>query len=261
MNKKALKLVQNILTYVFVGLCIVLVVFTVISKKNDGAISIFGHEARIVISESMEKCDQTDVSSYDIKDIPIKSMVFIELVPKDKEEAKEWYADLEVGDVLTFRYKYDRQVTITHRIIEITQNLDGKGNPTGGYTIALKGDNRALESDPKASAADVGTQVINTEVDGVNYIIGKVTGQSVVLGYTIYALKQPLGIALIIIVPSAIIMIIEIIKIVGILNEDKKKKAQEEKDKQTNEIEELKKQLEELKKQSAENSSNNSTEE
>ncbi len=249
MNKKALKLVQNILTYVFVGLCIVLVVFTVLSKKNDGAVNVFGHQARIVISESMEKCEQTDVSNYKIKDIPLKSMVFIEVVPEDEAKAEEFYKSLKVGDVLTFRYKYDRQETITHRIVEKKENVNNNGVPTGGYTFTMKGDNKALANDPNASKADVGTQEINTDVESVNYIIGKVTGQSVVLGYTIYALKQPLGIALIIIIPSAIIMILEIIKIVGILNEDKKKKTEEEKDKQANEIEALKKELEELKKQ------------
>jgi hypothetical protein len=56
-------------------------------------------------------------------------------------------------------------------------------------------------------------------------------------------------------------LIIEIIKIVGILTEDKKKKAQEEKAKTANEIEELKRQLEELKKSATENvvSDENST--
>lgn len=261
MNKKVLRIIQNVATYLFIGLCLVLVIVTIVSKKSDGAINVFGHQARIVVSESMEKCDKTDVSSYDIKSIPIKSMVFIELVPENEEDAKEWYASLNVGDVVTFRYKYDRQVTITHRIIERKENVDGNGVPTGGYTFTLKGDNRALEDDPKASAQDVGTQVINTELESVNYIIGKVTGQSVVLGYVIYALKNPIGIALIIIIPSVIILIIEIIKIVGILTEDKKKKAQEEKAKTANEIEELKRQLEQLKKSATENvvSDENST--
>ena len=201
----------------------------------------------------MEKCEETDVSKYKIKDIPLKSMVFIELVPESEAEAKAWYKTLKVGDVLTFRYKYDRQETITHRIIEIKENVDGTGEPTGGYTITLRGDNVALKNDTGASKADVGTQIINTDQESVNYVIGKVTGQSKFLGTVIYTLKQPIGIALIIIIPSAIIMILEIMKIVGIVGEEKKKKAQEEKDKQQNEIESLKKQLEELQKKTAEN--------
>ena len=259
MTKKVINVILNVLTYVFIGLCVLLVIVTIVSKRNDGAVNLFGHQARIVVSESMEKCAETDVSAYDIKDIPLKSMVFIEVVPEDEAKAKEWYKNLDVGDVVTFRYKYDRQETITHRIIEKQENLDANGNPTGGYTFTMRGDNKALSNDPNASQADLGTQVINTDLDGVNYIIGKVTGQSKFLGFIIYSLKNPIVMACIIIIPSAIILIIEIIKIVGILGEDKKKKAQEEKQQQENEIEALKRQLEELKKQNAENSNKEET--
>lgn len=252
MKNKAIKITLNVLTYVFIGLCVLLVIMTVTAKKSDGAINVFGHQARIVISESMEKCDKTDVSKYKIKDIPLKSMVFIELVPEEQAQASEWYKNLKVGDVLTFRYKYDRQETITHRIIEIKENVDGAGEPTGGYTITLRGDNVNLSEEGGASKADVGTQIINTDQVSVNYVIGKVTGQSKLFGFIIYTLKQPLGIALIIIIPSAIIMIFEIMKIVGIVSEEKKKKAQEEKEKQLSEIEALKKQLEELQQKTAE---------
>lgn len=243
MKNKAVKIGLDVLTYVFIALCLVFVIFTITAKKTDGAINMFGHQARIVLSESMEKCEETDVSGYDIKDIPLKSMVFIELVPEDEAEAKAWYASLNEGDVVTFKYKYDKQVTITHRIIEKIENKDSEGNPTGWYTFKLRGDNKALVNDPNASAADTGIQTIDTSRESVNYIIGKVTGQSKVLGVIMYGLKQPICIALIVIVPSVIILTIEIIKIVGILTADKKKKQQEEKEKQQSEIDELKKQL------------------
>ena len=60
MNKKVLRIIQNVATYLFIGLCLVLVIVTIVSKKSDGAINVFGHQARIVVSESMEKCDKTD---------------------------------------------------------------------------------------------------------------------------------------------------------------------------------------------------------
>lgn len=253
MAKKIINVILNVLSYVFIGLCLVLVIVTLVSKKNDGAVDVFGYQARIVLSESMAKCEETNLDDFEIKDIPVKSMVFIQVVPTDEEQAKEWYKNLKEGDVLTFRYKYDKQETITHRIIKKVENLDSKGVPTGGYTITLRGDNKNLSNNPDASAADLGEQVINTDYDGVNYIIGKVTGQSVVLGFVVYSIKNPIVMACLIIVPSLIILIYEIVKIVGILGEDKKKKLQDEKEKQANEIEELKKQLEELKKQNAEN--------
>ena len=252
--KKAIRITLNVITYTFIALCVLLIAVTFLSKRNDGAINVFGYQARIVVSESMEKCDATDVSSFKIKDIPLKSMVFIECVPENKDEANEWYKNLQVGDVVTFRYKYDRQETITHRIIEKKENLNAKGEPTGGYTFTMQGDNKNLSNDPNASAADLGSQVIKTDIEGVNYIIGKVVGNSLPIGFVVYSIKNPIVMACIIIIPSAIILIFEIIKIIGILGEDKKKKAQEEKQKQEDEIEALKKQLEELKKLSAENS-------
>ena len=243
MKNKAVKVLLDVVTYVFIVLCIVCVVFTITAKKSDGAINVFGYQARIVVSESMEKCSETNTDDFDIKDIPLKSLVFIDLVPTDDAEAKEWYADLEVGDVVTFKYKYDRHEVITHRIVEKIENLDKDGNPTGWFTFSMRGDNKALSSDPNASQADLGTQTIDTEVESVNYIIGKVTGQSKVLGFVLYALKQPIVIALVVIVPSLIIMTFEIIKVVGVFSENKKKKQDAEKEKQQNEIEELKKQL------------------
>ncbi len=248
MKNKVLRIVLDVLMYTFIALCAVMVIFTIVAKRTDGAINVFGHQARIVVSESMEKCDQTDVSKYEIKDIPLKSMVFIELVPTDEAEAKAWYENLKVGDVLTFKYKYDRQEVITHRIVEKNANLDKNGNPTGWYTFVLRGDNKALSENGGASEADLGTQTIDTSVESVNYVIGKVTGQSKFLGFLLFALKSPIGLACIVIIPSLIIMTLEIIKVVGILTEDKKKKAKEEKEKQQSEIEELKKQLAELQK-------------
>ena len=139
--RKALNIIFNVFVYAFVVLGIFAVMLTIFSKRDaDGAINVFGMQMRIVISPSMEKCEETDVSAYKIKDIPVKSMVFITLVPEDEAAAEEWYSTLQVGDVLTFKYKYDTQETITHRIVSITQK------PTGGYIISLEGDNKASDA-------------------------------------------------------------------------------------------------------------------
>ena len=95
------------------------------------------------------------------------------------------------------------------------------------------------------------TQSINTTlVNSTNYVIGKVVGVNYPMGLFIYALKQPIGLILIVIVPCLIIIAFEVVKIITILNADKKAKTlaaqqqqQEEIDKQQSEIEELKRQL------------------
>lgn len=192
---------------------------------------LFGYEMRLVVSPSMEKCDETDVSGYEIKDIPVNSLVFIETVPEDEEESRDWYAALKVGDVLTFRYVYTTQETITHRIVEI------EANENGGYTIVLEGDNKNSETGALQ-------QVIDTsQTDSPNYVIGKVTGKSVALGYLITAVQSPWGLIFIVIIPCLIIIVIEIIRIAGVLSQKKKEAAKAEQQKKDEEIEELKRRL------------------
>lgn len=246
--KKIIDIVLNVLTYLFFAICLVALVLSVTAKKDaDGAVNLFGTQMRVVLSNSMAKCDQTDVSAYKIKDIPVKSMLFIDLVPEDGKEADEWYKNLKVGDVLTFRYVYVQQETITHRITEITPK------ETGGYIIRLDGDN-------KASDANTLTQTIDTsETDSPNYIIGKVTGQNYLLGLLITAVKSPVGIICIVIIPCIIIAVFEIFRLVGALTENKRKQEREEQKKRDEEFEEMKRQLELL--QKAQQSAGNSTEE
>ena len=235
--KKALEIGSNILLYIFLAICIFSLGLTIFAKKDaDGTAEVFGYQFRIVITESMAKCDETDVSDYEIKSIPLRSMVFVETVPEDAEEAKAWYDELKVGDVLTFKYVYASQVTITHRIISIEPDGDG-------YIIKLTGDN-------KASTDNQGTQIINTNEAAYshNYIVGKVVGQAKLLGFILSIMKEPVGLICLIIIPCAIVIILEIIKITEALAAEKKKKADEENKKKDNELEELRRRLAELEK-------------
>ena len=63
-----------------------------------------------------------------------------------------------------------------------------------------------------------------------------------------YALKSPVGLVFIIIVPCMIVIAYEVIKIVTVLNKDKKDRQQQEKTAKEDEIALLRKQLEELQK-------------
>ena len=69
-NKKTKKLgsvVLDVLLYVFLAICIFCVVVTLFSKRDaDGAVEVFGYQMRVVTSESMAKCEHTDVSAYKI---------------------------------------------------------------------------------------------------------------------------------------------------------------------------------------------------
>ena len=239
MNKAKLKrlrdIIVNVVLYTFLAVCIFSVFFTVFSRKeSDGAAEIFGYQLRIVTSDSMAKCEYTDTSDFEIKDIPIRSMVFVQAVPKNSDEAYEWYQDLEEGDVLTFRFAYTTQVTITHRIVSIEENDEG------GFTIQLAGDNKNSETGQLY-------QEINTaRENSVNYVIGKVTGQSYFLGLIMSFLMQPVGILLAITAPCTVIILIEALKIAKIFMADKKKWRQEEEAKKEKELEELRRRVAEL---------------
>ena len=238
--KKLGSVLINVVLYVFLAICICSVVLTLVSKKDkeDGAAEIFGYQMRIVTSDSMAKCEYTDVSKFEIKDIPVKSMIFVQVMPDDPAEADEWYKSLKVGDVLTFRYVYTKQVTITHRIVSITEK------ETGGFVIDLAGDNKNSESGQLFQTID--TSVPNNP----NYVIGKVVGQSYLVGVIMSFLKQPIAIVLVIILPCSIIILSEVLKIVKMMGEDKKKREQEESAKRDTELEELRVKLAALENQS-----------
>ena len=202
--KRAADIFLTLLFILFFCLCAFALFSAASARSGDGTAEVFGYKLFVVTSSSMEKSDATDVSGYKIKDIPVRSLVFVSSVPEDENEAEEWYSSLDVGDVLTFRYVYASQQTITHRIVDIAVAENG------GYIITLAGDNV-----PQGEAA---TQVIDTSLhDSPNYVLGKVTGVSRTLGLLITALRSPWGLVFIVIVPCVLIIIFEAVKAVGAL--------------------------------------------
>ena len=247
---KVLKIILDVILYVFLAICIFVVIITISAKRSpDGAARIFGYEMRIVVSDSMAESKYTDVSDYEIGSIPIESAVFIETVPEDKAEATEWYRSLKKGDVLTFRYVYGTQRTITHRITYI------KEKPTGGFEIMLTGDNKSSEEGQLS-------QLIDTSIpNNTNYVLGKVVGTSEFLGVVLTFLKSPAGIIFAIIVPCLAIVLFEVTKIVRTLTEDKRLRVKEEQQKKESELEELRRKLAELEAQKGEPDDNSMDEE
>lgn len=248
---KILRIVGDVLTFAVMAFALFALVVSITSKKDsDGTATVFGYQLRFVQSDSMAACALTDVSGYDIKSIPVKSCIFVQVAPEDDGQKEDWYKQLKVGDVLTFKYVYTKQETITHRIVDIREKS------SGGYLITLEGDN-------KNSDSNLLQQTIDTSLtDSPDYIIGKVTGQSYFLGLVVYAFKSPVGIICLIIIPCLIIIGFEVIRIVNVLGKDRKEKAKEKEQRQTDEIEELKRQLALLQKQNtlAENPTDTPTE-
>lgn len=254
-TRKAINIVCDVVLYLFLAVSVFVLIVSVVSQRNNGAANIFGYEMRLVVSDSMEKSAYSvDVSGYEIKDIKVKSMVFIERVPDDEQQAESWYGRLKEGDVLTFTYVASiSQDVITHRITEIEQT-------DNGYKITLQGDNRAKE-DSVVSKQIIYTSPLDytSQNDRFNSVIGKVVGQSVVLGHIVYGVSTPVGVALIVILPCSLIMIWQITRIVVVVNEDRKRKTAEKLDEaeriaaeQREQSEQQARELEELKRKVAE---------
>lgn len=229
MIKKIFKITSDILLYCFIFLGLITIIITLSSKKDiDGATNIFNYQLRLVITDSMDKCSETNVSKYKIKSIPKNSLVLIKKI-KDND-----YKKIKEGDVLTFRYLYTEQVTITHRVKSIVEK------DTGGYIIELVGDNKTGES-------ELLVQTIDTSIEeSPNYIIGEVVYTSIIIGFILNMLKSSLGIVFIIIIPSFIIILLEVIKIINITIIEKRKLAERKANEKEQEILELKKKLKEM---------------
>ena len=66
------------------------------------------------------------------------------------------------------------------------------------------------------------------------------------MGALLFAIRQPLGLTFIVIVPCIIIILLEILRIISVLGEDKRKRLLEEQQSKDDEIERLKKRVAEL---------------
>ena len=117
-------------------------------------------------------------------------------------------SDYKVGDIITFGQVSKTKAPTTHRILEIKTQ--------GGQTTYLtKGDAN--------NAAD-------TREISKNEIIGRVSFSVPYAGYAVAAARKPLGFALIVVVPAAIIIYDEarkIIKEIGKMRNKKKEKLTE----------------------------------
>ena len=162
--------------------------------RNGGSLDFSDTQVLIVISGSM---DGEPREQYEIETIPIESMVFVHEVPSDPSAAQEFYASLEVGDVLTFDYRHPvtgEHMVVTHRIISVSES-------GGVYTYTMAGD--SIADDP----TNTSTQTVTSQSGDV---IGEVVGVSHWLGVLTVFLSHWYGKALLIVVPCLILAVSEL---------------------------------------------------
>ena len=175
-TKDGRKRTRSIIKYILISVLLLIAAGGVIMILCLGGRGLFGYQARIVMSSSMEKDPQAGAEPYAIEEIPAGSLILIKLVPQSERARCKFYSSLKAGDVLTFSYHViGGSTVVTHRI----QSIERRG---GGYTIVLSGDN----------GTNVGTQTIDTsDPQSPDRVIGKVIAKSHFLGVLFCILRQP----------------------------------------------------------------------
>lgn len=190
---------------IFYGLLVLFMLVTIALAfifriTNNESMNIFDYQLYKVLSGSMEN---TEINlDYSIKNIERNSLIVVKKINQ--------FDELQIGDVITFKYVVaDNQETITHRIIDIK----AKDN---GYLITTKGDNV-----PSGNVEIIDT---NETYTSFNYIIGKVVWKNKFLGNLLTIVSNRIGILCLIIIPSMVLLLVEIKKIVITLLTTKKNK-------------------------------------
>lgn len=143
------------------------------SYENKGLEYISPFGLYTIISGSMEP----NVSVYDV------------VITVDEDINK-----IKVGDIITFisTWDFNRDVTVTHRVVDITKNENGE------YQLITKGDNNQSKD---------GSHVTQSN------LIGKVVGRLPQLGRLQYFLATKMGWLIVVFIPALSIIIFDIIKI------------------------------------------------
>lgn len=235
-NKKIFKIIGNVFFWLIVAVVGCFAAVSITSRATNGR---FGDtQYLVVLSASM---DGEKKEEYEIKTVPVKSLIKIDLVGNNEDN---FYSNLKMGDVITFNYLSLNNETITHRIVE-----EPTKDSNGVYKYVVQGD--AVENDRQTLYSDGRT----------GEIIGKVTFVSKPLGEIYFFINSKVGTLVLVVLPMSALCIYEIIKIIKILSDRKKEKEAaavsstvSEKDA---EIERLKKLLEEKENGNTEGNQNN----
>ena len=156
--------IKNAATAVIVIAIVAFSAYTMYDLNGD-SFDFSGSEMRLIVTGSMDAAPQP----YDIKTIPVNSIVMIKHMSQD-----EVANDLKVGDVVAFR---SGGIIITHRIVSIDQEHK---------TLITKGDANPSQDSPVPFTSVVG------KVVGVNHWMG--IAVHLLRSYTISIILGTIGI-------------------------------------------------------------------
>ncbi len=195
--KKALNIIKNVLVWLFVAFTVMVMLFTIstvffVDKEEEQNFKdnyLFGFKGLTVLSPSMEP------------DIMTGDLIIIKEVDND-----DW-ADLEVGDVITFQSPGDGTAnspslgqTVTHKIREITTDKNG------GLAFVTYG---------------VNTGTIDPVPVSASLIYGKYVFRLPSVGKFLLFLKEPQGYIICILIPFLLLILYHGIKTIKLFRQYK----------------------------------------
>jgi len=197
MIKKILKNIFNVFLVFVIVAAFVVTILTLTSKK-DGIPNIFGYSPFSILTPSMEP-------TLKVGDIAICKIL-------------DSNTKLNKDDVIAFKTTIQgNKVIVTHRIVEITKLDDGTS------VITTKGDNNDVSDANNITRDDVVAVYINKKIP--------------ILGYILSFIKNKWVFLFLVIIPLAILFILEFVGLIKdlVTNAEIKQKEEEEKEKKKKE--------------------------
>ena len=233
MGKKILNIIGDVFLGIIVLMAIAGIIYGLSSRQNKGIPKIFGKSAFAVPTSSMDiSKSEAEAKGYNNKTLIHKG----DIVFGDLEFA---YEDLQVGDVIFFKGNLiqndPNEYIIVHRIIDVAKDEDGKIQ----YYIT-RGDNPQIpEDDVQVIRKDAYIAKLSGKVGGMGYVVLFLTSNSWI-NYEmkdgtenaflkgLYNFKLPIGFGVLIIIPIFIYLIVMIVKLISVINNNKKVDAANE---------------------------------
>ncbi len=196
MIKKVLKLIVDIFL-VFVIISAGIYALITFTSKKDGIPNIFGYSPFSIITPSMEP-------TLNVGDIAICKKI------DNNTEIKQ-------GDIISFKTTIQGQnVIVTHRVVQVIE-LDDKS-----VVYSTKGDNNDV--------SDANT-ITRDDIVGI-YVNKKI----ILLGYFLTFITNKYAFLFLVIVPLAVLFILEFVELIKdfVFDAEEKRKEEEEKEKKKN---------------------------
>lgn len=221
---KKLKKIGNILSYLLMIIILVLIVYAIITSKDNSGVSLFGHKMYVIKTNSMEPTLEVD------------SVILV----------KEYDEDiiLDKGEIITFKFSNDHNIPNTHRIIGYYYEYLEGNEIKYESSFSYENSSDFYKENPNTKIIGYRTEGDNPNIDKdlkpvlFESVYGVFTKKLVIISFLYGLLTNFVGFLLIILVPLFILLILQLLSLYKLRESHKLDKEIEEESKKRKEIEE-----------------------